>query len=337
MRYGASDNGMKKILITVILSALLILSSCVNNVTETETQTDSETAAEVTNAQTLAELVTDETAEQQTESSTDEETEETETEEATETEPESEDTAEETKADEPDNGAYQLYKTAAEKTNGLTDMRQITQTEQRIKVTFPGDQTISSTSSESSDISVGGGRYKGKTYERVEDDGQTQTKEQEFYADGDKIYLKNGDGGYTAYNKTASEVSAVNALISKESLQINVLPESVFSNAEVKDNGDGTKTVKAAPSDASNSDALKNINALQSVFGMLGAENVKYTAKDAEYMFTVSKDGYIVRAAANMKIEISMTVAGIPVKAVSEASNVAELIDPGQPVTVDMP
>ena len=330
---------MKKTLFAVlsfILITVLIFTSvsCADTPAKsTAPLTETEADTEKTNAQTLAELVTDETAEQQTDITVKEEAE---TEEYTETELLTEDTAEETMADEPDNNAYLLYKTAAEKTNSLTDMRQITQTEQRIKVFFPGGQQVSSTSSQSSDISVSGSKYKGKTYERVEGDGQTRTTEKEFYTDGNKIWLNNGDG-YTAYDKTAPEVSAVNAILSVEGLQIPVLPESVFSSAEVKDNGDGTKTVKAALSDNGTNDALKNISSLQSISGMLGAENFKYAAKDAEYEFILSKDGYIVRVSAKMSVEVSMTAAGISVKAASEASHVAELIDPGQPVTVDMP
>ncbi|MBQ7699633.1 MAG: hypothetical protein IJT49_04745 [Clostridia bacterium] len=343
---------MKKAIFAVVLAFTVLASACAAPAADTEKDTSTDAAE--TAAQTLAELITDaqtekETEQDQTQTDRITETQAEEAKETVSTETETDIITEETETEQEteaqkENGVYLLYKNAAEKTNSLKNARQKALTKQDVTASFTDGGQIRSSSSVSSDIRFcflgeDGFRCEGTESLTEESDGAEKTVEYEFFADKDAVYLKDRETGiFKKANDGDPGASSVKALVLKENLYISVMPESVFAGAVLTENEDGTKTVKASPSDKDASGALDGMKEkLESVFAAFGAQNVKYGVKDAKYVFTVSADGYIIRSEAEITVDIEMTVANTAVKASSVSSTACDLLDYEKPAEIEVP
>ena len=347
------DVFMKKTLFALVLSFTVLASSCADPAVDTDTDYVTETTSADTGAQTLAELITEAVIEKETaidtskeEQTTEISSEETVTEEITEkgvTAEEETETEAETE-EQKENTVYAMYKNAAEKTNALTCACEKTLTVQDINAVMPDGTQINSSSAVSSDIRFSGlgsdaFRCEGIESHTEKSGGTENVNEYEFFSDKGIIYLKDQNTGvFKAADDNAPAFSSVKALLSKENLYISVLSEDIFASSELTENGDGSKTIKALPSDKDVNNVFKDIDGqLDMVFGILETENVKYNIKNAEFIFIISSEGYIIRSEVKMDIEIEFTSAGASVKATASSSTVCELTDPGRSAEIDLP
>ena len=347
---------MKKILfayLSAVLAAVMIftVSSCTNK--PAETTTDTEIAADQTTAQETTQAVTTEETTTEAVAATEETTEEITTEEETTVEVTAEETTaeettgevtgEETKPSE-SGLIYQEYAAAVEKTNALADTVSNHKVEQSISLTMPNGESFNTKSSSEMNQKISGRdgddmKCYMKETDRSESETGVDTTQTEIYADKDKIYVKNSNtDGFTVVDRSDPSAQAVNAILNPENSKTELLPEEAFSNAEIKDNEDGSKTIHLKPEDSSISGTFDGIKEqLDAVFRAMGASEVNFTASKTDFIFVISADGYIIRSETQMILTFFIVISNNPVQAVSVASSVSEFPDPGKPVMIEMP
>ena len=328
-------------ILSFIAAAAMIISavSCTKSRDDalTDTETKAKTTEAITQTDNLPEDVTDEiTAEDITADAitTGETTaEEVTADKITETETEQEKS----------NEAYLLYKTATEKTNALSDLKQNVTVDQNMVMTVLGEQTESLTKQtmkcEYHDRYGDGMKCRAVSEVYYVSNGQSQTTETEVIMDKDTVYYKTGDSDvYTSLSRSDPNAAAFDSMITTDSMTTRMFSEDVFRYAAVTENGDGSKTVSVSPEEDAMKSALgKAAEQLKQVYSALGAEDVVYTPAGAELSFTVSADGYIIHIELKMTIGMSMTISGYRVTATSESVSVVDTVDPGQTVIIEIP
>ena len=307
--------------LSLLVLAVMIISAVSCGNAPSETQTEADTKAETTETETGTEdisyVVTETTSEDTT------------VEEATETEEQ--------------NDAYQIYKAAAEKTNAKSDMRQKQYIEQNITMAFLGLQiksvSVTEAYDEIQDRNGNGTKYLSRSKTTTDNGGVKQESEYELIADSDKIYYKDApSNGYTVMNRDEADFQSINEMVKPENMTVSVLSEEVFAGAKIKENEDGSKTVSTAPDPETMNGIFKEIiDRYKQTFASAGADSVTCRAGGAEMIYTVSPDGYIIHSESRMIVYIDMTIAGIPVSAISDATTVTDFADPDKPVVIEIP
>lgn len=119
---------------------------------------------------------------------------------------------------------------------------------------------------------------------------------------------------------------------------ISNLPEDIFKDVEVIENDDKTKTINVTLTGEQFSEYCKDI--YEKALEALDVDDVSMydiKADDITISMVVNKDGYISKYTMNYKISVSVTQEGVTATATSENSVEIEFVNPGTPVTVDVP
>lgn len=242
-------------------------------------------------------------------------------------------------ADMTDKEIYELYLSAAEKTNAPDDVhiKQSSKNDMSLKISGVPDVT------EQSSNTVTDSRYCDRHSSNIllemHSTDVESSRTTDVYFDGSNYYIRRPGEDFVTVPKTDSgiQAQALNAVISEDNFLIRILPEAAFENASIKIEN-RTTVITIAPDPDTIRDGYSDAMAqFDDLFARLGATDVSTVVSSAEFTFVISEDGYIINLESSILFSMEMTILSYNATADVVASSVMEIIDPGKPVTIEFP
>ena len=172
-----------------------------------------------------------------------------------------------------------------------------------------------------------------------EAEGEKQTMRSEAIYTKDRMYSRQSETDKYMYLDYGPEASSqiIDSVDDEAYDSMQPVSEKIFKDAKVTDNADGSKTIECVIDKEGGSELLANeISTILDNYEDMGAE-AEITKIEGKYIIVVSADGYPAKVDGDFNLEITVSVQGISASVKVDLILKIEFVDPGKPVTVNIP
>ncbi|MBO5076442.1 MAG: hypothetical protein J5584_02460 [Clostridia bacterium] len=239
--------------------------------------------------------------------------------------------------------AYESYKTALKKTNGLSDVTSSQKVVVDMSISVQGVnvtmKTISTTGSKIKNLLKPDMLMEVHQTQTVEVMGSAQTSKIDMFLDKDNVYVSQDNDPYIVLSRGSEEAKPVNdALESLTDTSGYEFTKDMFKGAKITPEKDGSRKIELT---LTNAQLLKlvgdNIDASLAALDELGAKDVKYDFSDVNVSLTIDPDGYITEMMVDCIMNMDMTIEGQKATSKNHLTTSTKNIDIGKAVNITIP
>ncbi len=259
---------------------------------------------------------------------------------------ETEETETEKKTQEPVPAAdpYEIYRAAAEKTRGASDISMRNGLEQELVLTSQG-QTVPLSGTNEQTIKIKGYGTDGALYEAHSAqtstvNGTTTETKEDVFIDPEKIYYRDpaATSSYSVVDRKSAQGAVYENALKSGTVLGSLLPEKAFKNAVVSDSGAKSLNIVTTPEpDVLNEVFADYLSVLSETYEAMGMTDIAISVTGATLSFEIASSGYLVSSASQMELSLSLKASGFDFSGTDRVITVSNVLSIGDPVSIEIP